>query len=372
MVMGPDAALVLSPPLISRLLVQTGRQSGLSAVYTELLDFGGVEIYLHEEPALNGRTFREAVLMYGTSALMGVLRADGTLLLGAWDHVFGPGDQVIAISEDDDTVKLDGRPEPLDPALVVPPRAKAAPAPERTLLLGGGSPRLLHVLHELDAYVGPGSFTLVVGESLPDQVDAAKLKNMSVELRTGDCTDRALLDALDIPSFDHILALAETDDRGHDLADARTMVVLLHLRDIAKKSGKNVPITSEMLEIENQRLAAVAEADDFIVSNTLISLILSQLSESPRLVRVFEELFSPEGYEIYLLPAADYVKLGVPLDFYTVVAAAADRGHVAIGYRDASHAKDAGQGFGVKVSPPKSEKRAWTAEDRIVVVASDG
>ena len=370
MVTGPDAALVLSPPLISRLLVQTGRQSGLSGVYTELLDFEGNEIYLVEEPGLVGKSFREALNAYDTSALMGVLRADGVLLLAPWDHVFAAGDQVIAISEDDDTIRLDGRPAPLDPALVAPIPARVVPTPERTLVLGGGSPRLVHVLQELDQYVGAGSFTLVVGE-LPVSFDTSHLKHMTVETRQGDCSERALLDGLDVPSFDHILALAETDDRSHNLADARTMVALLHLRDMARKSGKDVPITSEMLEIENQRLAAVAEADDFIVSNTLVSLILSQLAENPRLIKVFEELFSPEGYEIYLLPVSGYVKTGVPVDFFTVTAAAAARGHVAIGYRDAAHAKDADAAFGVRVNPKKSVARVWSPDDKIVVVASD-
>lgn len=370
MVTGPDAALVLSPPLISRLLVQTGRQSGLSGVYTELLDFEGNEIYLLEEPGLVGKTFGEALLAYDTSALMGVLRADGTLLLAPWDHVFAPGDQVIAVSEDDDTVRLDGRPPAADPALMAPVPQRIPPTPERTLVLGGGSPRAAHVLRELDQYVGKGSYTLVVGE-LPVVLDTSHLVNMTVETRQGDCSDRALLDALDVPSFDHILALAETDDRSHNLADARTMVALLHLRDMARKSGKDVPITSEMLEIENQRLAAVAEADDFIVSNTLVSLILSQLAENPRLVKVFDELFSPEGSELYLLPADGYVRTGVPVDFYTVVRAAAARGHVAIGYRDAAHAKDADAAFGVRVNPKKSVARVWSPEDRIVVVAAE-
>ncbi|MGC4065439.1 MAG: hypothetical protein QM784_12480 [Polyangiaceae bacterium] len=38
--------------------------------------------------------------------------------------------------------------------------------------------------------------------------------------------------------------------------------------------------------------------------------MVSQVAENPHLVRVFEELFSSEGYEIYLKPASDYVKNG--------------------------------------------------------------
>lgn len=372
MVVGPNAALVLSPPLISRLLVQTGRQSGLSAVYTELLDFAGNEFYTLRQDELVGQTFRDAVLQYESSALIGILRADGELLLGPWDYVVAKGDQVVAISEDDDTVKLDGHGSPIDRELFALRLPPVPAVPERTLVLGGGSPRAQHVLGELNLYVGEGSTTLVVGEQVSEAFDAAAFGRMKVEHRIGDGTDRTLLDALDVSGFDHILALAETEGRTLEMADARTMVTLLHLRDIARKSGRSVPITSEMLDIENQRLAAVAEADDFIVSNTLISLILAQLAENPRLVKVFDELFTADGHEVYLRPAGDYVKLGVPVDFYTVTAAAAERGHVAIGVRLAAESHEASRGFGVIVNPKKSMKRTYEAEDRVVVVAQEG
>jgi len=67
--------------LISRIAVQTCRQSGLSVVYQELLDFGGSEIYFKAEPSLAGKTFGDALLMYETSALIGVQHADKTVKL---------------------------------------------------------------------------------------------------------------------------------------------------------------------------------------------------------------------------------------------------------------------------------------------------
>ncbi|MCX5741834.1 MAG: potassium transporter TrkA, partial [Proteobacteria bacterium] len=73
MVIGEHAALLRASPLVSRLLVQTGRQSGLSVVYTELLDFDGVEIYLQPQPTLVGKTFRDCMLAYDTSSVIGVL-----------------------------------------------------------------------------------------------------------------------------------------------------------------------------------------------------------------------------------------------------------------------------------------------------------
>ena len=59
-----EAHWVLANDLISRIMVQTSRQSGLSVVYGELLDFDGAEIYFTEQPSLVGKTFYDAQLAF--------------------------------------------------------------------------------------------------------------------------------------------------------------------------------------------------------------------------------------------------------------------------------------------------------------------
>lgn len=372
MVVGDAAGLILTPPLISRLIVQTGRQPGLSVVYTELLSFSGDEIYIQPQPQLTGKTFREALVAYDDSALMGVYTAEGRRLMPpAFDRRFEPGDHVIAISRDDDTVVLNGRPTPVAEGLIAPPAPDAAPRPERTLVLGD-SQLLPLVLRELDAYVAPGSSTLVVGEDrdVAARVRAVgELHHTTPVYRLGDITDRNVLDGLDVAGFGNIIVLAETAGRSQEMADSRTMITLLHLRDILRRQGTSVPITTEMLDGQNRELAAVTEADDFIVSNTLVSLVVSQVSENRRLAAVLDELLSPEGHEIYLKPAATYVQCGAEVDFYTVVEAAARRGEVAIGVRLGAHARDPERHYGVVLNPRKSERLRFAAGDRVVVLA---
>jgi hypothetical protein len=375
MVVGLDSALVLAPPLISRLLVQTGRQSGLSMVYTELLDFGGSEIYIQPEPALVGRTFHEVVHAYDDSAIMGLIAANEELLLPPpMNRPLAPGDQVIAISEDDDTVIVNSQFRGIDEALQVPARGRVEQPPERILVLGASESMSL-VLRELDAYVAYGSQALVVGEDTAgaERVEQLRriLRNIGVGYHPGDITDRALLDQLRVHEYNHVLVLAETKGRDLQASDARTLYTLLNLRDIARRSGIKVPITTEMLDIRNRDLAAVAEADDFIVSNTLISLMMSQLSENRRLVRVFDDLFTPGGYEIYLKPAGEYIALGHEVDFYAVVESAARRGQVAIGYRLGALSKDASASFGVAVNPKKSNRLVFGPADKIIVLADN-
>jgi hypothetical protein len=373
MVVGDSAALILAAPLISRLLVQTGRQPGLSIVYTELLDFEGAEIYLQPQPALIGKTFRDAVFAHDSSTVIGVCTADNQLVMApAAERPIVKGDQLIAISRDDDTVVLDGvvdgRPAPaIDEAAIVDAAHRPPQAPEHTLVLGA-SKRLPRVLTELDAYVAPGSTTLVVGELAPPAELAGELRNMQLTARVGDVTQRAMLDTLELTRFDHVLLLSETTGRTQEMADARTTVTLLHLRDLERIAGKKVPITSEILDIQNRELASVAEADDFIVSNTLVSLMVAQVAENRHLVEVFDELFTAGGCELYLKPATSYVTAGERA-FGLVCEAALRRGEIAIGYRLAAKARDAAAGFGVVVNPSKRAVVKLAAGDSVIVIA---
>ena len=138
----------------------------------------------------------------------------------------------------------------------------------------------------------------------------------------GDITDRKQITSLDLGSFSHIIVLSDSDDQSAQKADSQTMITLLHLRDLAEKTGFQYSIVSEMQDIRNRNLIEVAHADDFIVSDKLISLLLAQVSENKTLNKVFEDIFDPEGSEIYLKPVENYVTLEQPVNFYTVVESA--------------------------------------------------
>ncbi len=366
-----EVELVLVGHLVSRMIAQTCRQSGLSVIYNELLDFGGDEIYFKEEPSLAGATFGEALFAYETSAVIGVQPRGGSPALNPpMDTRLDEGDRLIVISEDDDTIVLSHRANlPIDPAAVKRPRRKA-PRPESTLVLGWNW-RGSAILHELDQYVPRGSRArLVAGRELGvGKVSAALgVRRQRVRVDVGDPTDRRVLDRLGVERFDHVIVLAQ-DDLSPQEADARTLVTLLHLRDIADRKGVDLSIVSEMLDVRNRQLAEVTRADDFIVSDRIVSLMLAQVSENKALNAVFADIFDPEGSEIYLKPAGDYVALDTPLTFYTVLESAQRRNEVAIGYRLAEDAGRADRAYGVRINPVKSETVRFGAKDRVVVVA---
>jgi voltage-gated potassium channel Kch len=369
---GNETQLIDVGDTISRLVVQTCRQSGLSVVYTELLDFEGDEIYTTEEPGLVGKTFGEALFAYRKSALIGLRRADGTVHLNPpMDTIIVPGDMMIVVTEDDDTAKISPTVDYQVDETAIRGGVESEPQPEHVLILGWNR-RGPSIITELDHYVMPGSTAAVVADT-PTCVEevsqrASTLSNLTVTCTEGDTTDRQVLDSLGVEKYSHVIVLCY-DDLDPQRADARTLITLLHLRDIESRLGESFSIVSEMLDDRNRKLAEVTQADDFIVSDKLISLMLSQISENKDLGEVFADLFNAEGSEIYLKPASDFVTTGQPINFYTVVESARRRGAIAMGYRIMAKSGDANAGYGVTLNPDKADAITFSPADRIVVLA---
>jgi len=374
---GQDATLILSGDLISRVMMHTCRQPGLSAVYTELLGYTGSEIYFHAEPSLMGRTYGEAILAFERCSVAG-LRKQGqpAHLNPPAGTLIEAGDELILIAEDDSAIRAGApSPAPIDLSALREP-ALTSPAPERFLILGWNAHGST-ILTELDRFVAPGSTALVVADLGGAEEDVAelagKLERLVVSAQTGDTTDALTLESLDVAQFDHVLVLCYSGQLGVQEADARTTVTLLHLREFARQNNPDAAarfnIVSEMLDLRNRELAEVTRADDFIVSDNLISLILAQVAQNPGLADVFVDLLAVEGSEIYLEPAAAYVETGRPVNFYTVCEAARRRGETAIGYRLRALANDATKSYGVVVNPGKADRVAFSELDRIIVLA---
>jgi ion channel POLLUX/CASTOR len=366
---------VLTGDLIARVVAQTSRQSGLSVVYTELMNFGGDEIYFKNETALVGKTFGEALLAYEDSCLMGLRKADGTILLNpSMDARFHEGDQILALSADDDTIRLSGLTlPPINEAVIRSNRRALEAQPEKCLILGWNRSGTT-IVHELDNYVAKGSQVTVVADiyNIERQIRAqgGKLKNQTLVVEEGETADRDLLNKLGVQNYDHVIVLAYSTLEPQE-ADAKTLVTLLHLRDMAQKDETPFSIVSEMLDLRNRELAEATQVDDFIVSEHLISLMMAQLSENAQLFDVFTDIFDPEGAEIYLKPVGDYVATGEPVNFYTVTEAARRRGETPLGYRVTAEANDALRSYGIHTNPRKSEMVTFTPRDKLIMIAEN-
>ncbi|WP_371618281.1 NAD-binding lipoprotein [Streptomyces sp. NBC_00454] len=389
---GPAGHVLCVDDIIARLLVQTTRQPGLSLVYSELLDFAGDEFYPVAAGDLAGRAFGEALLSFATSSAVGLLHADGSVTLNPDPAtVIGPADRIIAISRDDDTaVRADVASHVREDAIVT-----AGPGTDRAerLLLLGWNRRAPLVIEQLDQYVSPGTTLDVValGEYAATRGDrsvSAARSRLEVTFHEGDITDPLTLAKLDVPSYDGVIVVGETEPGAPEApgtpdapvaalapvtdpqarADDRTLVTLLHLRAIGEAARRELALTTEMSDDGNRLLAPARDGADFIVSGRLISLLMTQISESPYLAQVFEELFKAQGHEFHLKPASDYVRAGSEVPFATAVESARRRGECAVGYRLRALSAT-GPDYGVRINPDKRRPVRLSAEDWLIVLA---
>jgi ion channel POLLUX/CASTOR len=349
--------------------VHSSRQSGLSSVYTELLDFDGSEIYTTEVPGLIGMTFANAILGFEACTLIGVCDGAGVVHINPdMKRVFVAGDKAIIIAEDDKAIIQTAKSNTVEPKAIRRPAAVERHA-ERTLVLGWNR-RGPMIAYELSRYVMPGSVLTIAAdtEGLAHDVENLKIEgeNLRIEMKVTDTTHRGSLEALDIPAYNNVLVLGYSDDKPAQIADTQTLVTLLHLRQIADRANKHISVVSEMIDVRNRELAEVTRTDDFVVSNKLVSLMLAQASENEYIAAIFDTLLDADGSELYMRPIADYVETGRPLTFHTVAVAAMLRGEIAIGFSKKEDGRDR-----IVVSPQRSEALTYNAGDRVIVLAED-
>jgi voltage-gated potassium channel Kch len=360
MVGGSEAQLILAGDIIARITAQTCRQPGLSSVYSELLGFQGNEIYFGKEKLLANEPFSRAVHAFEDSCLIGIIDSAGKILLNPpADTLLREDSGIVVVTADDNTIKVSGGQAVHVNDAHITAGPEAPPSPERILLLGWNR-KVPMIIQELDSYTAPGSQLTLATEH--GELEKAAATNLDLRVLHGDITDRTFLDSLGIGLCDHVIVQSCSEHLNPQQADARTLITLLHLRDIRKRGGHSFTIVTEMLDERNRRLAEVSNTDDFIVSDKLVSLLLTQISENRELKTVFEELFDPDGSEIYLKPAGIYVRYGVETNFHTIVASALKRGETALGYSTVE---------GTVINPCKSSPIRLLQGDRVVVLARD-
>ncbi len=82
---------------------------------------------------------------------------------------------------------------------------------------------------------------------------------------------------------------------------------------------------------------------------------------------VFNDIFDPEGSEIYLKPVDRYIQPAA-VNFFTVVQAAAAQGEVAFGYRIAAM-RPTSTGLWHHPQPDKHTPVTFSPQDRLILLA---
>lgn len=372
--------------LLARMLVQTSRVPGLFSVYSSMVGFEGQEIYFYRpEEGWQDESFEEIIFRFSGSAVLGFRHADGDILINP-SPGFRPAanDQAIILAEDDSAIRY------LDVPVDVPetgplPEHRIQQEPESYLILGWNQKAPV-IMGEYAGYVPPGSRISVVirpdspySAQVAECVRALKEKHPGVELQhlETDWSESANLESLHPDRYGHIILLAK-DGSNPESVDAASITGLLQIRQYLRRTEQRLGhpartrVISEIMDSENVDLVLETGVRDFLISNQFISRILAQVAMEPEVHYVYEDLFSPEGSEIYLKPLAAYFQDPLkPRSFSECVAAALQRKEVCLGIRIARFQADPERNHGVLLIPEMDEVFEFTGKDNLIVLAED-
>lgn len=192
-----------------------------------------------------------------------------------------------------------------------------------------------------------------------------------------------LEERLDIPSYDAIIVLTESlDDDGEPLiplnCDSRTLVTTLLIRDIQRRAGVNKTLVCEILDPRTEKLLALADLDDYLSTNDLVSMALAQCCKERRVHRLINTIFCPEGNEMHVKDIRFFAQEGENLNWWELTARARMRGEVALGF----FKKTIGNGKIPILNPgnkaqkddfpgDKNTRMTWMYGDQLIVFSED-
>ena len=182
---------------------------------------------------------------------------------------------------------------------------------------------------------------------------------------------RSRIDAvLSAGPYHHILVLAEREKLSHQEADARALLALLHIRRWLDEHLGDAPrpnLVGELLDVNDEIIGQVAKPDDFIVSERLVSLALTQLSENPAIYPILRQLLNAEGVHLYILDRST-LPLHEIETFNDVVIAVLRAGAIAIGIQQVQVSPDGAAETSISLNPDKSVPLALGPHDRVVIL----
>ena len=356
--------------LKARIFARTCLQPGSSMVYKDLFSFDGSEIYF--EPlargleALVGKTFAQAVLSLDNGYLIGISRDNKQMVNPKPDTKILSGDELIVITEDDGQLTYKDN-SSLN--LKINKDDKKETIHKLNLLMIGFNKSLVKILEEIDAYKLDKQQLTIMVQTEAEKQELLKAKPKSsfanYQVIIGQGKERADLEKIKLETFDVVCIFANNafSTLSDQELDADTLLTILHLHDLEEQKKIKLNFVTEILNESNVNIIQSINVDDFMVSNLLLSRIITQVSENPRTNEVIVDLVSEDGSELYLKYADDYVPLNQEVNCYSILAEANKRQHLFIGYKLYKQAPI--------LNPKLDSKVKFGPKDSIIVVSED-
>jgi hypothetical protein len=341
---GGPIEVIASDLIVARLLAQNIRHPGISKVYAELLRHDvGSELYLREFPPLVGRDITDVTGVFSRAIVLGLLHGEGAgcraLLNQPRGATIQPGDRLVLLASEFDAAAPDGTPHV--GAQTQPATAVARPLrmpPHRRVLVLGWNHVVPALIRELEGYQSE-TFEVDIVSLVPivdrseelARFDAAPGR-AQVRMLHGEYTSLSDLSALEAGSYDTVMVLSSDRLESEGERDARSILGSLVLAQAVSQSAKKPHTIVELLDSENVSLVNDA-GDESLLTPAIMSHVLTQVALHRDLRVVYDELFGPDGSEIFFRPANEYGLCTRDVNFVEIQAAANAHSEIALGVR---------------------------------------
>ena len=371
---------------LSILISQSMLNPNISKVYHEILGFSGNEFYIQSiMPEQIGLTYKDMIYKYDDSCLVGYMNDNECVLNPKSDYIFQNHDKLIILAEDDSSIKYKPNIRTIiDLKNII--ESNNQTNINKNIVFLAYNHKLPSIIYNHNMYLHHQSNLKILLS------DTKEIKEVLVGLQ-GFFKDFTCIDELNYKfgfcsleffikehiDYDFLLTILKGNETVVVLADTRnytsvdevdtnTLVKLLLLKEMEKKSNIEVTIIAEILDNNNREIVKNKYISDFIIGANIIGPILSQLSEDKNMDTVFKALFTYKGAEIYSRSALNYIKTNIKTNFAAIVESALKKNETAIGImRENSKILQRE----LILNPKKSREIILSEEDKIIVLANE-
>ena len=322
---------IANDEFMSRLVSHTIRNPGLSAVYNHLLtDTFGESIYLREAGRLGigGMKLRETVRLFRRAIPIGILRPsraprrqekrlrllDLDAELEADDEVIFAAPSLEAVYEHEDLEEMERRATQLqadstmDLSGAYGALHRGEIPDERRLLFVGFSQLLNPIFRELASYPGEQFHVQLVTDMTREEcrkqlrLDIDMMENLTVMIRRAAIDHPEAVEKLDPDAIDNIVLLSSELAEDPLMADAETIMAFVQLRQYYRQESEaqTPAFVVELNDEDNRDLFEFGAYHDVVMTQEIVSHLLSQVGMRRALAWIYEELFTQNGPEIRL------------------------------------------------------------------------
>lgn len=366
--------------ILAKLMVHTSRTSGLAKVYDELVGFKGNEFYFFRpEGGWNGMNYATAMFHFDNCSVIGIRTSDGKVRVNpAGNKVLDNETDLILLAEDDSAIRFSQTRFKTNELPGEP--AKPLPKVIEKQLIVGWSHKTMTIISEYSKYLVKGSgIDLVLPhptEEIKDEFTAiqARFPDIIMRLIAAEVDNQEIMVTLKPEQYDNVIILSG-DGGVAELRDSDTIAKLLEFRHYFKNNVKGelkTQLITEVADSQNIEVIQAAGVNDFLISNQFLSKIYAQVGEEQDVLKVYEDLFSEEGSEVYIKPIKLFTTIsGKKVTFGDLCAAAARRGESCFGIIIAAELNDRSKNNGFKINPSKTEEFIVTSADSLITLAED-